>query len=534
MALSPITPRDRLQRLVDLGRKTARYWWLVAVFAVVGGGLSFAFTVTRPRNFQTWATLVYQERIQSQLLSPNREELAQRNIGDRYRELLLARSQLDQIIADPTLDPFPEVPDPDLKIDKLRQNVHFVSNGANTFRIVFNDSDPDRAKRVTERLTKLLQEKEKALRDEQAAATVAFITDQKDTAASELAKREKAYTEFLAKHPEFVQDANNAQNEGQAIRAARSNSSKAVTGNSRLYALERQRSRIEARLSASPITVASPPSPERITAEALVQEANRELQAANRELEDALAKFTDRHPSVIKAQDRVAAATQRLRHAQAAVPADTEVVMRPATPEDRAKLQKDLQQLDAQISAEQSRTGKPAESTDSTNWIVRLETDHAELRRSVTEQRGLLQTLSDSASRATFDANQKLAEQGGRLSIIDPAFRPVRPSGPGKTIFLMAGMVLFLTLGLSLAVALAVIDDRLYRRVDLDHLGVAVLAVIPPFAPPRRKAAPARRRSEPPAKRRSEPPPDKRKSEPPPDKRKSEPPDKRLRPGGTA
>jgi hypothetical protein len=41
-------------------------------------------------------------------------------------------------------------------------------------------------------------------------------------------------------------------------------------------------------------------------------------------------------------------------------------------------------------------------------------------------------------------------------------------------------MILFLTLGLSLAVGLAVIDDRLYRRADLDRLGVTVLAVIPP------------------------------------------------------
>jgi capsular polysaccharide biosynthesis protein len=56
----------------------------------------------------------------------------------------------------------------------------------------------------------------------------------------------------------------------------------------------------------------------------------------------------------------------------------------------------------------------------------------------------------------------------------------VRPSGPGKTIFLLAGMVLFLSLGVALAVALAVIDDRLYRRADIDQLGIAVLAVIPP------------------------------------------------------
>ena len=72
MALSPITPRDRLQRLVDLGRKTWRYWWLVAVCAVAGGGLSLVFALTRPRVFMSSATLFYQERIQSALLSPGR------------------------------------------------------------------------------------------------------------------------------------------------------------------------------------------------------------------------------------------------------------------------------------------------------------------------------------------------------------------------------------------------------------------------------------------------------------------------------
>ena len=45
MAITAVTPRDRLQRLVDLTRKTMRYWWLVGLFAVVGGALSLAFAV---------------------------------------------------------------------------------------------------------------------------------------------------------------------------------------------------------------------------------------------------------------------------------------------------------------------------------------------------------------------------------------------------------------------------------------------------------------------------------------------------------
>lgn len=480
MALSPITPRDRLQRLVDLARKTWRYWWLVAVFAVVGGGLSLAFAVTRPRNYLSWATLFYQERIQSQLLSPNREEIAQRNIGDRYRELLLSRKQLEQIINDPKLDPYPKEHDPDLKMEKLRLAVHFVARGAMAFRIEFNDSDPDRAKRVTERLTKLLQETEEGMRNEQAAETVAFATKELTTESAELRVRDQAYKEFLAKNPEFVQDASGLVNEGASIRASR-----APKAAPRLSGKERQLQRIVAMLSAPPdappVSIPTPQTPMRIEAQARVQAAKRELEAAKRELDEVLSKFTDKHPSAIKAQDRVSYAAAQLRQAEAAVPPETETVVRPATPEIRANLERERKQLEAAIRDEQSRSGKPSDPTDATEKrVVKLETENTELRARRDEQRARVQSLTESAFRAKMDANQKLAEQGGRLSIVDPAFKPARPTGPGKTIFLMAGMVLFLSLGLSLAIALAVIDDRLYRRADLDHLGIAVLAVIPP------------------------------------------------------
>src|SRR6185295_13714634 len=143
-------------------------------------------------------------------------------------------------------------------------------------------------------------------------------------AREELKKRETAYTEFLAKHPEFVQDANSTAQEGASIRAIRT--PKVAPGNSKLYALERQRQRIQASLDAPPgvalPAMPSPRSPERIAAEAAVQDAQREVNAAKRELEDALTKFTDIHPSVLKARERIETATLRLRQREAAVPPD--------------------------------------------------------------------------------------------------------------------------------------------------------------------------------------------------------------------
>lgn len=488
MAIPAITPRDRLQRLVDLGKKTLRYWWLVVGFTVVGGAISLVFAVARPRRYESASVLYYQERIQSSILS-NRQEEAQRNLGDRFRELLFARAQLAQIIADPKLNAFSDM-DPELAIDRLRAAIRFEARGGNSFRISYTDREPGRAKAVTEWLTKRLQEKDESLRNDQAQLTVSFITQQKDQAGAELHKRQLALAEFLAKHPEFAQDNAQTGGEGASIRAIRDRKPVAI-GNARLYALERQRQRIQARLDApadAPVVrAAAPPTPEKIAAQGLVSDAQREVAAANRELEDAIGKYTEKHPTVIKAQERVAAAQQRLRHAQANVPNDVDLTVAPATPADREKLKKELATLSALIAAEQ-RTSKPgsgAEPTETgttTNWVVELETQHADLRRQLNEQRERVGSLADSVFRAQIDASQKLAEQGGRLSIVDPAFKPVQPSGPGKSIFLLAGLMMFFGLGAALAVGLAAIDDHLYRRDDIDQLGVAVLAVIPPAA----------------------------------------------------
>lgn len=479
-----------MQRLADLGRKTLRYWWLVAIFAVVGGALSLSFAMLKSKKYQSWATLFYQERIQSQLLSPTREEVAQRNIGDKYRELLLARAQLEKIVTDPALNPFPKEPDKDVAIDKLRQEVKLEVRGGNVFRIVYTDSNPDRAKAVTEKLTKMLQEKDEALRNEQAKATVDFATAQKAEAQKELRTAEQALAEFLATHPEFAADSSQAgANEGASIRAIKK-ASTPTGGNSKLYSLERQKQRIQAALDAppdAPVKITAPATPEKIAAERVVDEAEREVASAKRAFEDASAKYTAKHPTVINAQERLSSAQQRLRQAQANVPPD--VVVSPATPEKREKMRQELADVERQIQALQSKKEGPSTpSIDaSTNWIVKLETEHAELRRGVGEQRERVESLAESVFRAQIDASQKAAEAGGRLAPIDPAFKPVKPSGPGKTIFLMAGMALFLTLGLALAIGLAVIDDRLYRRADLDHLGVAVLAVIPPAVARQRK-----------------------------------------------
>ena len=112
--------------------------------------------------------------------------------------------------------------------------------------------------------------------------------------------------------------------------------------------------------------------------------------------------------------------------------------------------------------------------------MVALETDWARLRRDVAEQSERVETLSDSMFRAQLDAQTRIAEQGSSLQPVDEAYLPMRPMGKGKKVLVLAGLVVFTGLGMALAVGLAIVDDRLYRRVDLEQLEIApVLAVIP-------------------------------------------------------
>ncbi|HWU88795.1 MAG TPA: hypothetical protein VN253_16125, partial [Kofleriaceae bacterium] len=433
MAITAITPRDRLQRIADLGRKAMRHWWLIALFGVVGGVLSLAFAAKRPKKFESWSTIFYQERIQSSLLSPGREEVMQRNIGDKYREILLTRALLSQVVSDPKLNPFPNEPDPDVAIDALRASIKLQGRGGNAFRITYTDGDAERARGVTDKLTKLLQEKEEGLRNQQARETVEFATKQKEEAEAKLNKDVEALSLFLSQHPEFAADSNTAS-EGVSIRARQNQSAtqpppgKILTPEQqRLLALERQRQRIQARLDAPPdapaVMPAAPKTPERIAAEARVAEAQREAASAKRELDEVLTKYTAKHPTAIKAQERLDLAQQRVREAQAQMPPDAEPTVAPTTPEDRKKLERQLAEIDQQIARLQSAKpvapGAPATPvTDTTSWIVKLETDHAELRRRVNEQRASVNSLADSVFRSELDARQKLAEAGGRLSVV--------------------------------------------------------------------------------------------------------------------
>ena len=486
-----LTPRDQIERIVDVLRRATRYMWLVVVVTVVGGGLSVLFALSRPQQFESETVLLYREMI-SQSVLQGREIMQSSNVlSSRYKEMLLARSNLVEVIRKFKL--FPELVEDEGEVsasDELRLRVSFRDKGAGTFRITFKGDTPEEAQKVTQFLADRLKADDNKIRREQAEVTKNFLLGEKGDASDDLKKKERELAVFLARNPEFAEEG------GGGGAGVRSKAKKDAAGGGgggggdpKLSALERQRRRLEIRLANpdAPVPVAKEAAPE----PGELRDARRDVDQSQRSLNEKLSQFTERHPDVVEARRHLAEAQQRLKRIEAGLPAAADAEAVPAGPVDRAALQNELNKVEREIASYKARkpTDTPAPSKSSVaDDVVSLETDWAAVNRAVEEARERVTTLEARVFQADITASSEFAD-AAQLSVIDEAYVPAKPAGKPRKILAIAGTAAFAGLGLALALGLALIDDRIYRRGDLDRLGFApVLIVVPADRKGRRRA----------------------------------------------
>ena len=500
MAIGTHTPRDKFDLLIAFVRRTMRYWWLVGIITFVGGVLAVVFALKQKPKYLSEAKIFYNERIQSSVLQGRDYGVNTKNLGFHYQEMLLSRTNMVKIIEGLDLHAKTRAKQGlDAGIEEFKKEAAFKVRGTGMFHISYLSEDPDLAQKVTSMMVDILLAEDERVRREQASATMNFLLEQKAKINKELDKRQRELAKFLSEHPEFALDtaAGGATTPGASIRGAQakggSQASLPLPDNidPRLLALERQRRRIRDRLATPDNQAGSTPrkTPEQLEAERLVEEADRDLRRAERELEDRLSRLQPAHPDVIRAQSEAAAARQRLERAKTQVPPAPPR----AEPVDRAALQEELAQIEREITNTKDKIRREQgedvviEDEEATtdigqeeNWVVALETEFARLHQAVEEQRKRLESTDSSLSRAEISASQQMAEQGAVLTIIDPPNRPTMPQGKGRAILAAAGTAVFVMLGTLLALALALIDDRIYGAGDLERLAIAPVAVVVP------------------------------------------------------
>ena len=231
------------------------------------------------------------------------------------------------------------------------------------------------------------------------------------------------------------------------------------------------------------------PTPKRQESAAL-REARRDVERAKKERDAKLARFTPKHPDVVDANNAVADAERRLKRAEA-----EEAIINPPPPEEKmalpakvdaaslraelAKVEREIASVRAARNSGASKSAAASKASSLAEELVNRETEFARLTRKVEEGRQRIDALESRVFAAEITASSEFAEAAA-LIVIDEAFLPVHAAGRGRKLLAIAGALVFGALGVLLALGLAIIDDRVYRKHDLDELGIApVLVVIP-------------------------------------------------------
>ncbi|RMH40660.1 MAG: protein kinase [Deltaproteobacteria bacterium] len=485
-----VTPRDQLDRIVALVRRALRYWWVAALVAVAGTALTVGAALLKVDRYESASVIMYQEVISAQLLLGS--SLAgerSRGMALRFEEMTRARPLLEQVIEEHGL--FSDLIQSEgmsAAIEEMRKRIGFRAGGGGTFTISYRGDTREQAQAVTASLADHLIAWERELQRKRASTTKEFLANQRDQVEKDLQQRERDLAAFLRDHPEFATEtvANTA---GAGVRAARE-SRRAGESDPTLRALERQRNRIRARLEAG----TAPPSPREasnpavVEAERALRAAERELDQARRDLERKQARFTDKHPDVVFAKSQVAAAERRVAQARADLAqARGAPAVAPASEEDVAKLREELDDIEKKIASYKRRARRERSEADAddaareVDEIVLLETEHQRLRREVDELRERYQAIEAKAFTAEIAAASEAAVQGSHLAVIEPAYRPTRPVGVSRTKLVLAGMIAFSGIGAAVAFALALVDDRIVSKYDVERLDLLpVLVVVPP------------------------------------------------------
>src|SRR5690606_22306158 len=98
MATRTQTPRDQLDRIMALIRRSFRYAWVAALIAAIGTAASVAFALARDRSYQSRPVIMHREVIPAELLQGGAGIGGSRNLDSRFREMVFASPLLEQVI----------------------------------------------------------------------------------------------------------------------------------------------------------------------------------------------------------------------------------------------------------------------------------------------------------------------------------------------------------------------------------------------------------------------------------------------------
>ena len=423
-----------------------RYYVLacLVVFALAGVIAAFAL----PTTYRSTATLLVQAQDlpTSVVDSPTTGAVEQRIA--RIREQVLSRGDLIQLIEQNDLYADERRSKPLSKIiDKMRRatRVGALSSDIgqqsgtqnNTIAIAMSFDYPDRAKAqavLQSFVNKFLSMDSQDVED-QASLTVRFLQDQATKLQSQISDIEGQVTALKTKN-------------GAAL---------ASSGAPPL---------IDTGSFSAQITSLQNENRQLIAQSRRPSQSGGALAAAEAQLAAAQAQYSDTHPDVIAAKERVAQLRRMGQNAD-----DSSTIQQEIAANNEA-IHQLMSQRDATLARANAQVAGQARAPAVMEQAMQLENQANTLRTQY-------QTVSENLLKAQNSARMASEQRAERLSLVEPANLPDHPYSPNRILLIGVGAGAGLILGLVLALALEFVNRPVRSPRQLEQLGLPVIGIVP-------------------------------------------------------
>jgi len=486
-----------LQHYLGLVRRR-HFHFLIPFF--IGWAIVWAASWVLPPRYQsTTLILVEQPSMPKDYVTPNVSD----NLQERMQSItqqILSRTNLLHIIDQFHLYSREHAePSPDDKVGGMRKDivielVRDTRNQITAFNVSYMSGNPQLAQKVTGELTNLFINQNLEVRQQQSENTTEFLENQLEAARKDLAAQEDRVRQFKGQHVGEMpgQLATNLQIlqglQGQ-LQTAEDSLNAARQQRVYLQTLADQYRALQGPVKSSDGTPVGLPA------------VDQQLQKLRSQLADLSSHYTDRHPDVRKVKEEIAR-TEKLR--------DQLLAGLKNKPSDGATQAGDGS-IGSATDATQATMLAPIESQLRSNQLEISNREHsiAALKAKVDDYQARLNTepireqqLADltrgyEQSKANYDdllkkkneskmaTSMELLQQGERFRVVDPPSLPTKPDFPNRLKFCGIGLGIGLALGVFVAGAFEMADDRLYSEKEIKSLlPVPVICEIPVIGTP--------------------------------------------------
>lgn len=460
-------------------------WHKLIIFCLLLA-VSYGYTtyLRMPKIYESKASIVYQQqRINPSRLSPDDEKQFGEMVNTTTQQVM-SRSSLERIIRE--FDLYPELrttrPIEDV-IEQMRNRDVLVEMGrgkGNVFTVAYQGRDPQKAMRVANALASRFIEENLRLREERVMGTTRYIQDELRMSKEVLDKQEGEMRDYKLKHYNEMPDQ-------RASNMSRLNAlqEQFQSTQRRMHELEQTRNLISEqienrrdlyRLRAGSVDTGV--STER-------GRGRDDLSEARRNLQEMLARYTEEHPAVKRAENRVRQLeAQRAGYDQSADGQDDGGL----TPEEHDprinELGVQLREIEMNLQTLRSDSEKIREQMEKfQKWIDMAPVREAEwsaLTRNYNQLKNYHDNLLSQSLAAEAAESLEKRQQGSQFKVVDAAYLPTTPVKGSFTKILFMAIGAGLAVGVGFVVLFSFLDTSFKDAREMeDYLEVPVTCAIP-------------------------------------------------------